>query len=172
MKNKIKFSIGSLFIAVMLMSFTTKSNAPLWVTHGDPFNFSIEFPNTPTRTLLPPGHSTVAHHVKLEQQTAGFPRFELIFKQKNVPFVKTGNVANTMITNYSNSIGGTVSKKTLPAGWKGGVQVTAEIIAGVKHIHIRAFVLNYCSYLMIVEDQNKFPPITDVSKFWNSLIPV
>jgi hypothetical protein len=122
--------------------------------------------------LLPPGHSTVAHHVKLEQQTAGFPRFELIFKQKNVPFVKTGNVANTMITNYSNSIGGTVSKKTLPAGWKGGVQVTAEIIAGVKHIHIRAFVLNYCSYLMIVEDQNKFPPITDVSKFWNSLIPV
>ncbi len=171
MKNKIKFSIASLFLAVILMSFTTEANAPLWVKHGDPFNFAIEFPNTPSRNLLPPGHPSVIHHVKLVQHTAGFPRFELIFKEKNVPFVKTGIVANKMISNYNTAVGGTISKKTVPAGWKGGVQVTAEIIAGKKHIHIRAFILNKCSYLMAVEGQGKFPPMTDVNRFWNSLQP-
>ncbi|MBN2729731.1 MAG: hypothetical protein JXR53_10950 [Bacteroidales bacterium] len=171
MKNKIKFSIGSLFIAVMLMSFTTKSNAPLWVTHVDPFQFEIDFPNTPVRTMLGTGTSGIVHHVKLEQQTPGFPRFVLFFKEKNIPFVRAGIVADDMVTNYASSIGGTVSAKTT-AGWKGGVAVTAQIISGTKYIHIRAFVLNNWSYLMIVEDTGKFPPIVGVNKFWNSLKPV
>lgn len=171
MKNSVKTIIVSLFLAVMFMSFTTNSNAPLWVTHVDPLGFQIDFPSTPARNVMPlkPG---IAQHIKLEQHVAGFPKFILIYKERVNGFVNINKVLNTMVDNHAIAIGGTVVKRIPPNAWKGGTQVSAEITnpAGV-HCNIRSFIKGNKSYLMIVELNGKFAPMPDVNKFWNSIKP-
>jgi len=170
MKNTIKLSIGSLFVALMLMSFTTNSNAPLWVKHVDPTGFSIDFPNAPTRNTPPLGG--LVNYVVLKQQTAGAPKFILVFKEKSGAFLNITRVLNDMLNDYATSKSGTIVK-TLPVRkWKNGDELTAEVKnSSGLFTHIRIFIKGNCSYLMAVENNGSFAPLTDALKFWDSLDP-
>ncbi|PKP01356.1 MAG: hypothetical protein CVU11_15465 [Bacteroidetes bacterium HGW-Bacteroidetes-6] len=164
----------SVFVLIAAIAFAAMSfvSAPMWVTHHDALGFKINFPATPTRTVLSSTDPLVLNKIKLEQITTGFPRFTLIYEEKSAAYVNVNKVLNDLVDAHCAKVSGTIVFRSTPRAWKLGTQVTAKIenSAGLK-CNIRTFINGSECVIMIVEQNGTYAPFSDVSeKFWETLV--
>lgn len=153
-------------IALSSMSFVL---SPMWVTHHDVLKFDIDFPSTPTRTVMTVA-APITNRVQLEQIVAGFPHFILVYEDKAGAYVNVNKVCNDKVDAHAAFIGGAVVRRDAPIAWKLGTQVTAKIeTAGGIKCDIRVYVQGNKSAMMIIEQNGVYAAPKDVNKFWESL---